>query len=111
MAEIDSLPHIVEMVSRASAYTLLSHGAVVKQVADGTLAMVPIKEPTIRRTAYLARSRMRPVTRARTEVESFILEIIAEMVERYQLRAIVSEEVEKMKDQAKPAEEPVPEET
>jgi len=51
------------------------------------------------------------VTRARTEVESFILEIIAEMVERYQLRAIVSEEVEKMKDQAKPAEEPVPEET
>ncbi|APX24915.1 MULTISPECIES: LysR family transcriptional regulator [Salipiger] len=95
IAEIDSLPHIVEMVSRASAYTLLSHGAVMKQVAAGTLAMVPIKEPTIRRTAYLARSRVRPVTRARTAVESFILEIIAEMVDRYKLRAIVAEDLSK----------------
>ncbi len=87
VAEIDSLPHIVEMVGRASAYTILSHGAVMKQVAAGTLAMVPFQEPTIRRTAYLARARARPVTRAGVVVEQYIMTILREMVDRYKLRA------------------------
>lgn len=87
VAEIDSLPHIVEMVSRASAYTILSHGAVVRQVAAGTLALVPIEEPTIRRTAYMVRSRSRPVTRAGAVVEKYITTILRELVDRYQLRA------------------------
>jgi LysR family nitrogen assimilation transcriptional regulator len=91
VAEIDSLPHIVEMVSRASAYTLLSHGAVFNQVAAGTLAMVPIEPPGIRRTAYMARSATRPVTRARVVVEQFIIEIIQEIAARYHLRAVVPE--------------------
>jgi LysR family transcriptional regulator, nitrogen assimilation regulatory protein len=89
VAEIDSLPHIVEMVSRASAYTILSHGAVLNQVSAGTLALVPIEEPTIRRTAYIVRKRSRPVTRASVIVESYIKTIIQEMVERYKLRAIL----------------------
>lgn len=89
VAEIDSLPHIIEMVGRASAYTLLSHGAVFNQVSAGRLALVPIEEPTIRRTAYMARSATRPVTRARAVVEGYIKEIIREMVDRYKLRAVV----------------------
>jgi LysR family transcriptional regulator, nitrogen assimilation regulatory protein len=89
VAEIDSLPHIVEMVSRASAYTLLSHGAVINQVASGSLALVPIEEPTIRRTAYIVRKRARPVTRASVIVEACVQSIVREMVHRYKLKAIL----------------------
>ena len=42
----------------------------------------------------MARSATRPVTRARVVVESFITEIIREMVGRYKLRATVAERQE-----------------
>ena len=86
VATIDSLPHIVEMVSRASAYTILSHGAVFKQVAEGKLALVRM-EPTITRTAYIVRKRTRPITRACAIVEACITAIIHEMVDRYGIKA------------------------
>ena len=92
VAEIDSLPHIVEMVSRASAYTILSHGAVIKQVAAGTLVLVPIQEPTIRRTAYMARAKARPATRAGVIVEEYLTMILREMVDRYKLRATLPDQ-------------------
>ena len=101
VAAIDSLPHIIEMVSRASAYTILSHGAVIKQVADGTLALVPIEEPTIRRTAYVVRKRSRPVTKACAIVELSIFTIIQEMVRRYSIKAVLHGEAAKL-----PAQEP-----
>jgi LysR family nitrogen assimilation transcriptional regulator len=87
VAAIDSLPHIVEMVSRASAYSILSHGAVFRQVSEGKLALVRIQEPTIRRTAYIVRKRSRPVTRACATVEACVTSIIAELVDRYSINA------------------------
>lgn len=87
VAEIDSLPHIVEMVSRASAYTLLAHGAVINQVANGTLALVRIAEPTMRRTAYVVRKRTRAVSRASLVVEAYVKDIVRELVSRYNLQA------------------------
>lgn len=92
ITEIDSLTHIIEMVSRASAYTLLTHAAVVNQVAAGTLALVPIEEPTIRRTAYLVRKRSRPISRASVAVEAALMTVIKEMVERYKLEASIPSE-------------------
>lgn len=89
VAAIDSLPHIVEMVSRASAYTILSHGAVIKQVADGSIALVRIEEPTIRRMAYVVRKRSRAVTKACAVVEACIFTIIQEMVQRYHIQAVL----------------------
>jgi LysR family nitrogen assimilation transcriptional regulator len=89
VAEIDSLPHIVEMVGRASAYTLLSHGAVLNQVAAGTMALVRIDEPTMRRTAYIVRKRSRAVSRASLVVEACVKAIVQEMVERYKLKALL----------------------
>ena len=86
VAAIDSLPHIVEMVSRASAYSLLAHGAVLKEVAAGTLGLVRIEEPTIRRTAYMVRKRARPVSRASAIVESTICTIIRELIDRYDIQ-------------------------
>lgn len=95
VAEIDSLPHIVEMVSRASAYTILSHGAVVRQVAAGTLALVPFEEPTMRRTAYMVRARTHPVTRAAVTVEQYVTTILRELVQRYNLRATLPNAVDR----------------
>lgn len=89
VAAIDSLLHIVEMVSRASAYTILSHGAVIREVAEGKLALVRIEEPTIRRTAYVVRKRSRAVTKACSVVESCLNTIIREMVDRYKIQAVL----------------------
>jgi len=72
IATIDSLPQIVDMVSRASAYTITSHGAVVKQVAEGTLGLVRIVDPSFIRTASLVRKRTRPVSRASEIAEEYI---------------------------------------
>lgn len=87
VAAIDALPHIVEMVNRASAYSILSHGAVIKEVAAGTLGLVRIEEPTIRRTAYMVRKRSRPVSNASSVIEATIYTIIRELVERYDIQA------------------------
>lgn len=90
-ATIDSLPHIVEMVSRASAYSILSHGAVIKQVAEGQIGLVRIEEPSIRRTAYMVRKRSRPVSRASAIVEQTIRMVLGEMVERHAIQATLPE--------------------
>jgi len=83
IATLDSLPQIVEMVGRASAYAILPHGAVHKQVKQKSLALVRIEGPTVRRTAYLARKRLRAVPRAVDVVEDTIKMIIRELVEKY----------------------------
>ncbi|MDP9082849.1 MAG: LysR family transcriptional regulator [Pseudomonadota bacterium] len=87
VTEIDSLPQIISMVDRASAYTILPHAAVLNQVAAGKLAIVSIEQPSIRRTAYLIRSRVRAVTRASIAIENSMSTIIREMIERYHLDA------------------------
>ncbi|ANI80139.1 HTH-type transcriptional regulator EstR (plasmid) [Sphingobium sp. EP60837] len=89
VAEIDSLAQIVEMVTRASAYTMIAHGAVLRQLAEGKLALVPVEEPVIKRTSYIVRSRTRPVSCASAMVEFAIRQIASEMVDRYHLRARV----------------------
>lgn len=85
--EIDALPHITEMVCRASAYSILSEAAVMDHVAAGRLAMVPIQGVTIERTAFLVRKRSRPISRAVLEVQTTIVMIVDEMISRYRLSA------------------------
>lgn len=87
VATIDALPHIVEMVSRASGYSILPHGAVIREVESGVLGLVRIEEPTIRRTAYMVRKRSRPVSNASSVVERTIHAIIRELVDRYGIQA------------------------
>ena len=87
VTEIDSLPQIIAMVDRASAYTILPHAAVINQVAAGSVALVEITRPTIRRTAYLVRKRSRSVSRASVAVERVLSTIIREMIERHHLEA------------------------
>lgn len=89
--EIDSLTCIIEMVARASGYSLLSHGAACQEVAEGRLVLVPIRGLSLKRTAYVVRPRYRPVSRASTAIEATIREVIRDMVKRYNLRATVIE--------------------
>ncbi len=85
--EVDSLPHILKLVDRASAYTILSHAACFDAVRDGRLILVPIEKPTLRRTAYLARKNVTPATHSSLQVEAVVGTIIEETINRYKLRA------------------------
>lgn len=87
IVEIDSLTQIVEMVGRASAYTILPHAPVADAVAAGRLALVRIRNPGFQRTAYLTRKRSRPVSMVSLTVERTLTQILQEMVERYDLNA------------------------
>ena len=87
IASINSLPRIIEMVCRASAYSLTAHGAVLDAVDEGKLALVRIVDPPFLRTAHLARNRARPYSRACMIVEERIKAITAELLDR---RGIVS---------------------
>lgn len=86
LVEMDALRNIVSMVSRASACTILSHAAVIDEVRRKDLILIPIANPTPRRTAYIVRKRGRPITRASMEVEALIRSMLQELIERSQLR-------------------------
>lgn len=85
--EIDSLTQIVEMVSRASAYTFLPHASVAHAVDAGKLALVRIANPSFSRTTYLTRKRARPASMASLKVEEVINQILRELVDKYDLHA------------------------
>lgn len=89
VVEIDSLPQLITMATRASAYTILPHAAVIDEVASGTIRIFEIAEPTMTRTAYLLRKRSRPISRASQAVQQSIGLIVREMIERFQLDAAV----------------------
>ena len=80
--EMDSLPQIKELVARGSGYTILSHSAAQREVETGELALVPIREPVMRRTVHMVRNPSRPVTRAAQEVERVIVAIVRELVRK-----------------------------
>lgn len=90
IATINSLPQIIEMVSRASAYAILPHGAVYKHVARGQLALVRLDEP-IYHTASLVRKRTSVISKAGTIIEGYTRDIIKEVVERHGIRGAISE--------------------
>lgn len=87
IVELDSLPRILEMVNRASAYTILPHAAVAEMVSTGELTLVRIKNPTFLRTIYLIRKRMRSISMVSLRTERIALQIMNEMLERYRLNA------------------------
>jgi LysR family nitrogen assimilation transcriptional regulator len=91
IAEIDSLPQLVAMVARASAYTILTHSAIFNYVKSGAIAMVPIVEPSIQRTVYLIRKRSRPISLASLLLEQSIAPILRELLQRHEISARIVE--------------------
>lgn len=108
ISEIDSLSQIVEMVSRASAYTILPQTAVAPEVANGSLALIPIANPTITRTIQIARRRSRPVTSASAAVEATISGLFSEMIRRHKLQASLRVLAARKPDSSLPAREAKP---
>jgi LysR family nitrogen assimilation transcriptional regulator len=85
--EMDSIRQIASLVSRASAYTIMSHAAAIDHITTKQVLLVPITKPTIRLTAYIVRKRDRPVTRASLSVQRQIRVILREMITRHGLSA------------------------
>lgn len=85
--EIDALRHIVSIVSRASAHTILSHAAVMEEVVRGELKLVPIANPKMQRTAYVVRKPGREVSAASLAVEKLLGTILNELIQRHHLVA------------------------
>jgi len=85
VTEIDSLLQMVEMVERASCYSLVPQKAVLSQLAAGTVALVPIVGPGILQTTFLARKLSHPSTRAATLVEDRIVTVLRDVITRRKL--------------------------
>lgn len=85
--QIDALPQIVEVVQRASAYSILPQAAVIRQIAEGNLAIIPIEGAKIQRTAYMVRKRARPMTAGALTVQASLIAIAEEMIRRHGLAA------------------------
>jgi LysR family nitrogen assimilation transcriptional regulator len=90
--ELDSLSQVIEMVSRASAYTFLPHAPVAAAVRDGKLALVRIADTSFQRTAYLTRKRARVVSMASVKIEAMMTSILKELIEKYDVSATLIEE-------------------
>ncbi|WP_336813008.1 LysR family transcriptional regulator [Bosea sp. MMO-172] len=85
--EVDALRHIVSIVSRASAHTILSQAAVMDEVLRGELKLVPIVNPRIERTAHVVRKPGREVSAASLAVERLLGAILGELIQRHHLIA------------------------
>lgn len=85
--ELDSLSQIVDMVSRASAYSILPHISVANAVSTGRLALIKINNPSLKVKTYIARERNRPASTASMVVERILLKIVKENIQRYDLKA------------------------
>ncbi len=92
MLEIDPLRPLISMVDRASGYTILPHAAVAEEVAQGRIMLVPIRNPTLWRAAYLVRKQGRPVTRSAMTVETMVLSLVSDMVDRLKLGVVLPKE-------------------
>ena len=80
--EMDSLTQIKRLVERGSGYTILPHAAVSQDLAAGTLVLVPIRNPSVRRTVCLVTNADKPLSRAALEVERAVFHVVAELVRR-----------------------------
>ena len=80
--EMDSLSRIKTLVSRGSGYSILAHAAVHEELERGELVLVPIRDPVMRRTVYLASNPMRPEKRAAKLVEQLTVDIVRELVRK-----------------------------
>jgi LysR family nitrogen assimilation transcriptional regulator len=89
--EIDSLPQIIALVDRASAYAILPHAAVLQYLSSGRLALVRTA-PRLERSIYTIRDRGRPLSRAAGAVESMIKVIMREAIERHSLQAKMADD-------------------
>ncbi|QIE46494.1 LysR family transcriptional regulator [Pseudohalocynthiibacter aestuariivivens] len=80
--EMDSLPQILSLVARGSAYTIISPAAVFEMVNEGKLIGSPIQNPRLSRKLYLVRSASARITAASRATEACCREVVGDLVTR-----------------------------
>lgn len=85
VSEIELLSQVMEMVIRASAYSVLPRCAVLQQLERGELVLIRVAEEALWRTCYVVRKRWRPVTAPCLAVEAAMTAIFGEMNKRFSL--------------------------
>ncbi|WP_226553858.1 LysR family transcriptional regulator [Celeribacter naphthalenivorans] len=86
-SEIESHSQILEMVKRASAYTIVPKAAALTPLLTGDLVAVRFEEP-VQRSCHIVRKRGRVVTAASLAVEEQAIKILKEMNARFDLKLI-----------------------
>nr|WP_309503953.1 LysR family transcriptional regulator [uncultured Roseovarius sp.] len=80
--EMDSLPQILSLVARGSAYTVISPAAVFGMVQEGKLIGSPIRNPSLSRKLYLVRTAAARITAATRATETCCREVVGDLVTR-----------------------------
>ena len=80
--EMDALAHLKTLVARGAGYSILPPAAVIGDVEERKLVLVPVRDRLMRRTVYIVRNPQRVVTRAALEIERLIIELVADLVRR-----------------------------
>ena len=73
--EVQSIQVMKELVEQGICATVLSHGAVARECAEGRLVATEIVNPAVRRIVYLAYSLRRPRSRAKDAILALIREL------------------------------------
>jgi LysR family transcriptional regulator, nitrogen assimilation regulatory protein len=90
--EVDSLYQIKHLVARGSGFTILPHVAIAEDVATGSLICVPISEPDVFCTTYLAIDPLRTQTRAGRCVTDTVELVVPELVVNGRWDAVLIED-------------------
>jgi LysR family nitrogen assimilation transcriptional regulator len=80
--EVDSLAEMRDLVIRGSGYTILTRAAAGSAVDQGTLVLVPIVQPALRRMLYFVWDARRVATLSVGTVRRVMKEVTCELVEK-----------------------------
>ncbi|NYT63350.1 LysR family transcriptional regulator [Alcaligenaceae bacterium] len=82
IADVDSIPQIINLVGAGHCYSILSYSAVVSALRDGTVSVARLTEPKIIRKAHLCHLRDLPLSQAALSVKSLLEMIVEDLVQQ-----------------------------
>jgi len=72
LAEVNSIPQLVELVEAGLGCAILSHASVVSEIASGRLSAAKIKGLKMRRPVYIVSSNGRPISAATAVIHQML---------------------------------------
>jgi LysR family nitrogen assimilation transcriptional regulator len=80
VAEVNTIPQLVELASAGVGSTILSHASVRDDVSAGRIATLGISSPLMKRPVYLCRSSTAPLSIATSKVQDLLHDTIRTLV-------------------------------